>query len=207
MSQRVRSHVNPLNYRFDKSQFDSLIPLVRENKQPLDLEIGFGKGIFIRNRALNYPHHLVLGVDVRKPVIDNFKNTPYPKNIYVIYATAESLLEHVIPNHCINNVFLFHPDPWPKKRHIKRRFIQKETLDTLHKKLKAKGLIRISTDVDYLYEDIKEKIREHPSFEIKNNDTFWKKDYLSHWNTFSENTNRQCFRLTAQSLHPTILSL
>ena len=117
------------------------------------LEIGFGYGENLINLSINNNNKIIIGCDIYEPgiasTIDKIEKKKlkniliYPKNIF-------TLIDELKRN-SIDKVFMLYPDPWPKKKHFKRRLISKIFLKKLHKILKKNGLIFISTDsVDYL---------------------------------------------------------
>ena len=117
------------------------------------LEIGFGYGENLIHLSKNNPDTLIIGCEVYEPGIaslvekieaGNLKNIYiYPKNIF-------SLFDNLKKN-SFEKVFILYPDPWPKKKHFKRRLISEILLEKIYEILKKNGLIFISTDSsDYL---------------------------------------------------------
>ncbi len=117
-------------------------------KKKIFLEIGFGYGENLINLGKKNIDELIIGCEVYEPgianlvkkiEINNLKNICiYPKNTF-------SLLEKLKKN-SIEKIFMLYPDPWPKKKHFKRRLISKFFLEKIDKILKKNGLIFISTD-------------------------------------------------------------
>jgi tRNA (guanine-N7-)-methyltransferase len=113
------------------------------------LEIGFGMGDSLLQQAQQHPENNYLGIEVHRPgivflltQIEKFKLN----NIKVIYADASEILARSIPNHSLDLVQIFFPDPWPKTRHHKRRLVQAKFIDLLHEKLKLNGKLHLATD-------------------------------------------------------------
>ena len=88
---------------------------------------------------------------------------------------------------------MFHPDPWFKKRHHKRRVIRHQFLDICANKLKQTGKIHISTDVESLWNDMNESIALDQRFTLIKDDPFWTTTYTSHWDQFSIREKRSRF--------------
>ncbi len=116
--------------------------------QDIFFEIGFGGGEHIANMALSNPKGLFIGcepfvngVAALLTKIDDLKIT----NIRIYQNDAKNLLKE-IPNKILSGVFLLFPDPWPKRKHIRRRFLQEKTILMIHDKLKKDGFWRIASD-------------------------------------------------------------
>ncbi|MBY0463093.1 MAG: tRNA (guanosine(46)-N7)-methyltransferase TrmB [Alphaproteobacteria bacterium] len=151
-----RRQSRPLKDR-QKTLFDTLLPAITfsglENElfvgqKQIWVEIGFGGGEHLCKQALSNPdvafigcEPFVNGVGSLLSQIDDFNL----KNVKVFQNDARFLLE-VLPSASLDKVFLLFPDPWPKKRHFKRRFVQKETIREIHRLLKPGGEWRIATD-------------------------------------------------------------
>lgn len=111
-------------------------------------EIGFGGGEHIANMALSNPKGLFIGcepfvngVAALLTKIDDLKI----KNIRIYQNDARSLLKE-FPDGFLSGVFLLFPDPWPKRKHIRRRFLQEKTIFMIYDKLKNNGFWRIASD-------------------------------------------------------------
>lgn len=118
------------------------------NHQPLYLEIGTGKGDFILNMAKNNPDAYFIGIEksitclaitAKKIVNEDIKNV-------LLIADDVSKVFAYLPQGSIDKLFLNFSDPWPKKRHEKRRLTYKTFLDEYKKILKSNGEIIMKTD-------------------------------------------------------------
>jgi tRNA (guanine-N7-)-methyltransferase len=113
------------------------------------MEIGFGMGEATAIIARNHPENAYIAIDVHPPGIgkllsriDEEKLT----NVKVIEDDVHVVLEHMIADHCLDGIHLYFPDPWPKKKHNKRRIVNEGFLKLIHPKLKKGGFIHIATD-------------------------------------------------------------
>ena len=155
-----------------------------------------GKGRFIQQFAEIHNSELIIGVEVRKQIVEIFKaNHSYP-NCLPIWGTAQICLEDIIPDFSLARVFIFHPDPWFKKRHHKRRVINLELIRLLQKKMTSSGIVYISTDVHELYDDIMTVLLHDNNKDFIKNDPFWTNDYKTHWSQFSNVDSRSQFFAT-----------
>jgi len=121
------------------------------NNNPVFLEIGSGKGEFISEYSLLHPEQNFIGFEVRRKRVDNIlRKLDLGKHINVRLATfkIDANIENIIPGNSIEGVFIQHPDPWPKRKHFKRRLVQQTFLDALSKIIRQGGFIQVSTDHD-----------------------------------------------------------
>ena len=113
------------------------------------MEIGFGMGEATAIIAKNHPENAYIAVDVHPPGIgkllsriDEEKLT----NVKVIEDDVHVVLEHMFADQSLDGIHLYFPDPWPKKKHNKRRIVNDGFLQLIHPKLKKDGFIHIATD-------------------------------------------------------------
>ena len=192
MTTRVRTHVNPLTfiYPLEEIELDSYF---ESNTHEYEIEIGFGRGIFIEHYATQNPNKNIIGVEVRKPLVEELNKRCKEKkisNILAIHGSDKQLFKNIIKDNSITKCFIFHPDPWLKNRHHKRRIINQEFLSTVYKKLKSNGKLYISTDVESLFEDMCTKIENSKLFKKATDTHFWENNYSTHWDKFSKKENR-----------------
>ena len=133
-------------------------------------EIGFGAGEHLALQAAEDPHTPMIGCE---PFVNGVANLLEKieegnlTNIHIYPGNALDLLT-VMPDDFIQQLFLLFPDPWPKKGHHKRRFVQKETLDLLARKLKPGGKLLIATDHADYFEWICERALHHETLQCLN---------------------------------------
>ena len=113
------------------------------------MEIGFGMGEATAIIAKNHPNNGYIAVDVHPPGIGKLLARIVENdltNLKVIEEDVHVVLQHMIPNQSLDGIHLFFPDPWPKKKHNKRRIVNEGFLALIHPKLKNGGFIHIATD-------------------------------------------------------------
>lgn len=190
---RVRTHVNPLTYinRMEKINYSEFLP--NFDTKPLDFEIGFGNGLFLKTYSQKHPERNLIGIEIRKPlaleVKSEFENEKID-NAYILHGKAEICFEDTIADNSLDKIFLFHPDPWVKRHHHKRRVIQPAFLNIIYSKLKIGGKFYVSTDVLDLWLYMEKIIKISGKFDTISGDDFWTEDYLTHWDTYSKKDNR-----------------
>lgn len=117
--------------------------------RPLWLEIGFGAGEHLMHQAALHPEAAILGaepyLDGVAKLLAKLRQRPLG-NVRVYPGDARDLLD-VLPEGCVERVFLLYPDPWPKARHHRRRFVTPEHLRPLHRAMAPDAEFRIATDI------------------------------------------------------------
>lgn len=120
-----------------------------DRQAPRLLEIGFGMGTSLITQAQQNLDWDFIGIEVHRPGIGNLLvNITDHKltNIRVFCADAIQVLTQCLPDNSFDKVQLFFPDPWPKRRHHKRRLVQTDFVELIRKKLKPNGLFHLATD-------------------------------------------------------------
>ena len=137
----------------------------------LVIEIGFGDGVVLIESALKNPDKNFIGIEVYDSGLGQCLNEIDKhkiENIRLIYGDAVEVFEQFITKQSVEKINILFPDPWPKKRHHKRRLINKEFLALLSKSLKNKGIVNISTDWEDYAQQIELTFKESNQFkEIK----------------------------------------
>ena len=119
------------------------------NDNPVHLEIGFGMGESLAIQAQQNPGINYLGVEVHRPGIGRLLillRDLSLKGVRVFAEDSIDVLKQAIPGRSLSRVQIFFPDPWPKKRHHKRRLIQPGFIELLAEKLTPGGLVHLATD-------------------------------------------------------------
>ena len=118
---------------------------------PLILDIGVGMGTTSVALALNHPENDYLAVEVHRPGVGSLMRQAKSANINNVRIICNDVIEVIslqIPSRSIDKIYIFFPDPWPKKRHHKRRLVNADFLSLLLPKMKTHGRIYIATDVE-----------------------------------------------------------
>ena len=117
--------------------------------QKIIMEIGFGMGEATAIIAKNHPNNGYIAVDVHPPGIGKLLGRIVEndlKNLRVIEDDVHIVLPHMFEDESLDAIHLYFPDPWPKKKHNKRRIVNEGFLALIHPKLKKGGYIHIATD-------------------------------------------------------------
>ncbi|RFA26834.1 tRNA (guanosine(46)-N7)-methyltransferase TrmB [Alkalilimnicola ehrlichii] len=131
------------------------------------LEIGFGNGESLATMAKNQPELDYLGIEVHRPGVGHLLmrlEEERLENVRVICGDAQEIVKHQIPDASLFGVQLFFPDPWPKKRHHKRRIVQPEWVAQMAQKIAPGGFLHLATDWENYAEHMLEVVSANPDF-------------------------------------------
>ena len=116
---------------------------------PVAVEIGFGMGDSLFQMCVSQPDQDFIGIEVHSPGAGRLMNLAAEaglRNLKIYLADASDVLRECIPAASIDRFQIYFPDPWPKKKHHKRRLIQPKFIESLTPALKAGGLLHMATD-------------------------------------------------------------
>jgi tRNA (guanine-N7-)-methyltransferase len=131
------------------------------------LEIGFGGGEHLTGQANRNPESGFLGVE---PFINGVAKALSQiddgglGNVRLMEGDARDVMERM-PDQCLERIFLLFPDPWPKAKHAKRRFVQTETASEFVRLLKPGGQLRVATDVKAYADHALWVLRQNPELD------------------------------------------
>lgn len=137
-------------------------------RAPRILEIGFGMGETTAQIAAANPDKDYLGIEVHTPGVGSLLkqiDEQGLRNLRVIQHDAVEVLQYMIPPASLDGVQIFFPDPWPKKRHHKRRLIQPPLVALVATRLKTGGILHAATDWEDYALQILEVLNGEPTLE------------------------------------------
>ncbi|MEK6591907.1 MAG: tRNA (guanosine(46)-N7)-methyltransferase TrmB [Pseudomonadota bacterium] len=135
---------------------------------PIILEIGFGMGETTATIAAAHPENDYLGIEVHTPGVGSLLKQIDERalaNVRIVQHDAVEVLQHMIPPSTLDAVHIFFPDPWPKKRHHKRRLIQPAFVALAASRLKPTGHIHAATDWQEYAEQMLTVLSAEPALE------------------------------------------
>ena len=135
---------------------------------PVEVEIGIGKGRFLLAAAEARPDTHFLGVEWANKYLRIAESRAHKRgltNVRFARVDARELVERAIPSASVSVYYVFYPDPWPKKRHHKRRFVRPETAEHLARTLVDGGKLHVGTDHEEYWEVIRTVLDRHAAFE------------------------------------------
>ena len=155
----MRQHVNPLSEFF---QLPLSLPrnsfIFKQPYYPIHLDIGSAKGEFLIELAVNYPKWNFLGLEIREPLVissERKRKQLNLRNLKFLFCNVNVSLDEWLLNldyDQLKRVSIQFPDPWFKRKHLKRRVLQKSLLDSIAKYLSKDGELFIQSDIFELIE-------------------------------------------------------
>jgi len=134
------------------------------NDAPVEIEVGCGKGRFLAERAAACPGVNLLGLDWGLPwlrrTVRRLRRAEV-ENVKILRTNAKHLLRHLVPAASVRALHVYFPDPWPKKRHRKRRLFDPETTASMERLLAPGGRLEVATDQGGYFEEIVEALGLH----------------------------------------------
>lgn len=151
----------------------SLDALFSHSRAPLEVDLGCGDGSFLAALAAQKPQHNFLGIEqmpgrIRASCrrIDRLKIT----NARIIRAEITATARDLLPPQSVDRFHLMFPDPWPKRRHHRRRVFTRELLESLDRALKPGGVLHIATDQRDYFEQMEQALNARQLFHEADSD-------------------------------------
>ncbi len=129
----------------------------QNSNSELEVDLGCGKGRFLIARASKYPQINFLGIEKRKKRVELVARKAARlglNNIKLLCSEIAFAMTTIMPSAAVSSYYLFFPDPWPKRRHSKRRLFDVKFMNALAKTLKPNGKLHLATDDKNYYEAI-----------------------------------------------------
>ncbi len=154
------------------------------NDHPVEVEVGFGKGLFLLNAALACPDVNFFGVEImRKYQLFTATRMARRKltNVRLACADARHLLREYVPAASVQAIHVYFPDPWWKKRHHKRRVFTDDFVASCVRALQPGGLFHLATDVAEYFAVMRELCVARPELEALPPPKSDAQDYLTNF--------------------------
>ncbi len=168
MARKLKYDISGTDWRVDLASLEDPARLFEPvPSRPLVVDIGFGRGEFLLALAEKQPDVAFLGVEVSfKRVLKMARRLAKTglANVRLVEGRAEEVLQH-LPEGSIDEAWVNFPDPWPKKRHHRRRLLQPAFLDLLCRRLAPGGVLHVATDHAGYAEQVDEVLSAEPRLE------------------------------------------
>lgn len=134
---------------------------------PLQVDLGCGEGSFLFELAQQNPQKNYLGTEKLAGRVERVcRKTALLGNVRVLKVESSYAVRFLLPHDSVETFYLMFPDPWPKRRHHRRRLFTNHFLDSIHQTLERAGTLRIATDQRDYFEQIERTARNHSGFMI-----------------------------------------
>lgn len=136
---------------------------------PVVLEIGFGNGESLAQMAGAHPDVDFIGIEVHRPGVGHLLQLIEKHalaNVRILCRDAVEVIKNNIADASLQQVNIFFPDPWHKKRHHKRRLVQPDFVSLLFRKLRSEGMLHVATDWEDYAEHTRAVMRDQPGFSL-----------------------------------------
>jgi tRNA (guanine-N7-)-methyltransferase len=170
---RIRKHVNPLSKAYQiEAKLPSWAEVFQAPAQQLHLDIGCGKGRYILELAKQNPEWNFLGTEIRKPLVDRANRWAKEfnlQNIFYVTCNINVSIEALLKSLSLlqlKRVSIQFPDPWVKKKQIKRRIVTADLVKDLAAHILPETEVFIQSDVKVVAEDMREHFKNESLFKL-----------------------------------------
>jgi tRNA (guanine-N7-)-methyltransferase len=122
-----------------------------QSRGDIEIEIGLGRGMFLLERGRSCPEASLLGIEMKRKWVYLVSQRCLREglnNVRVVAADARDLLPKIVPGRSVKRFFIHFPDPWWKRRHAKRRLVDRLLFDAIGRLLEPAGELFLQTDVE-----------------------------------------------------------
>lgn len=195
----ISDHGDQYIYPIGESKINLADELGLEN---FVIEIGFGMGEATWQYANAQPNVAVLAIDLHTPGVGKLISdlqTRNLNNVRIIEGDALEILRTRITKDSVDGIRLFFPDPWPKKRHFKRRFVNSENLSLLAQVVKPGGFFHFATDWQDYADWTREELQAHSDWNLQESPQvgIWSDRPTTRFETKGKNLGREITDLIA----------
>lgn len=199
------SHVLPLNRLEPPLDFQEVFG----RQAPVELEIGFGKGLFLLDRARRLPDRDFLGVEIAAKYLKRTAERLARErlgHVRVVREDAGYFLDRWIPPGSLEVIHVYYPDPWPKRRHRRRRIVQPGFVALAASRLAPQGELRVATDFEEYFRSMIEVLGGEPTLESASDApeawTGWMTNFARKYAAERRGVHRACFRRSSEPEGP-----
>ncbi len=176
---RIRQHVNPLRSKYrNPINLPNWEDIYQNPHLPLHLDIGCARGDFLLKMAQLQPETNFLGVEIRQSLVieaNKEKNKLGLTNLHYLFCNinyaAENLLKS-LPSNSLHYITIQFPDPWFKRKHVKRRVVQPELVKILVDYLVDDGTIFLQSDIEEVAREMRDRFSQNP-FLVQQHQQTW----------------------------------
>jgi tRNA (guanine-N7-)-methyltransferase len=143
------------------------LPKIFGRYAKVHVDLGCGDGAFLFALAQRHPEKNFLGIERLSGRVEKAsRKAAKIDNMRVLNVETSYAVCYLLPERSVETFYLLFPDPWPKRRHHRRRIVTPEFLSSIHSALEERGTLRIATDQADYFDQISGSARSHSGFEI-----------------------------------------
>jgi tRNA (guanine-N7-)-methyltransferase len=143
------------------------LPLVFGREAPLQVDLGCGGGDLLCELAQRHPQKNFLGTEkLEGRVAKACRKSAHLENVRVVKVESAYAVRYLLPEASVETFYLLFPDPWPKRRHHRRRIVSPDFLDAIHRALSENGIFQIATDQPDYFDLILKTTENHRGFKM-----------------------------------------
>ncbi len=137
-------------------------------KAPLEVDLGCGKGRFLSVHASRSPERDFIGIEIKLKRVRKVERKVERldlENVRLLRVEASHFIEHMLPDACLSTLYIFYPDPWPKRRHLRRRLFSPSFMSSLLRVMTHDGVIHLATDHEDYFSHMTKLVSSDDRFE------------------------------------------
>lgn len=150
----------------------------KHSNQPIIMEIGYGMGEHFFNQIINHQDKFFIGAEVYmngvaqllEKICDYEAEHNIELNNFILWPDDVDILLEQIPNESLDQLYILFPDPWPKRKHHKKRLIGEDRLPIIKSKLKHQGTLAFASDIDHYFDAVIDLIENDQALNFINKD-------------------------------------
>ncbi len=144
-------------------------PTIFGNDRPVEIEVGFGKGLFLVTAGSSRPDLNLVGIEIERKYALYVANRLAKRqltNVRAVCGDARQIFEHLVPEASVQAIHVYFPDPWWKHRHRKRRLFSEAFVQACARVLRPGGIFHLASDVAEYFDEIQQMLARQTNLSV-----------------------------------------